>query len=152
MTENEALIFLKNIKGVTAKIEAKSYEIKRVLTSREFVETLRYEEMLERYRGNEEMVKKTLEKLEKTSFCFSNILDSLTSDLEKTVKEREDAEKVFSSLPEVCEKLLRLRYIEGRPWFYVADKLIYSDRQTYYLHKKAVKKFAENWTQIIEKK
>lgn len=145
MNTEEAICFLKQLKTVSARIEAKGFEINRIVKSRDFLETLKMDEIAKANRENGEL-EAALSTLRVVSDRYGGIIRSLTESMERAASERERAERIFAVLPPVYEKLLRLRYLSQKSWVAVSMELNYSERQTYYLHKSAVAKFAELWS------
>lgn len=148
MNNEEAICFLKQLKGITARIEAKGLEINRIVKSRDFLEEMKMSEIARANRENGEL-EAAVSSLRVISSRYGGIIKSLTEGMEKDIAERERAEKVFKSLNPTHERLLRLRYLSQKSWVKISMELNYSERQTYYLHKTAVESFARAWEEAV---
>ncbi len=148
MNNEEAICFLKKLKGISARIEAKSLEINRIVKSRDFLEGIKMDEIAKANRHNGE-IDAAVSSLKVISSRYGGIIKNLTEGMENDIAERERAEAVFKSLLPIYEKLLRLRYLSQKSWVAISMEINYSERQTYYLHKAAVESFAKAWSDAV---
>ncbi len=62
----------------------------------------------------------------------------IEADTQRLFHIMQDVEAVIEMLPQKEKEVLRLRYINGLKWEQIAEKLKYTDRNVYLLHKAAL--------------
>ena len=144
MNEKEAAAFLKDLKNTAARNDAKVFEINRIMKNRDFIESLKLDEITAAA-GDREDLLAAVAALRAASERYGAILEKLSESISGNLQKRDRAEEILCSLPPVYEKILRARYLRGKSWVAVSMELNYSERQTYYLRKKALAEFAKKW-------
>lgn len=69
---------------------------------------------------------------------LADMAAEIEADTQRLFRIMQDVEAVIELLPQKEKEVLRLRYINGLKWEQIAEKLKYTDRNVYLLHKAAL--------------
>lgn len=100
----------------------------------------KYQAIKREKRHLEQMLRASERQAESEQESLQPLLELYRKKLDALVERQVRIEQAIDSLEPVERDLLRYRYIDGMEWHQVANKIHYSQQQTYRLHEKALKK------------
>ncbi|MBE6903094.1 MAG: hypothetical protein E7480_00600 [Ruminococcaceae bacterium] len=136
MTEKEVIEFLKGYKSIRFCIEAKTLELERIKMQKS---NLCSNKDLSRDKAPYDSSFNLIWQLNSQ---FDRDMARLIADIERLKAQKNLIDNFINTLLPHEQRLIRLRYFEGKKWSVIETMLNYSQRQPFNIHNKIIKKLA----------
>ena len=142
MTEKQVVDYLKGYKSINYCIEAKTLELERIKKQKYDIcvpRTVSYDSIpLKKDKKSDPTFNIVLQLNEQ----FDRDMERLISDIERLKCQKLLVDNMIDSLLPHEQKLIRLRYFEGKKWYIIENIMNYSSRQPFNIHNRIIKKLS----------
>lgn len=142
MTEKDVIEFLRGYKSINYCIDAKTLELERIRRQK-------YDLCAPKAVNYSSVASGSKKSSDPTFHIVCQLNEQLDKDMERLIKDIEQLkcqkimiDNMINSLQPHEQKLLRLRYFEGKKWYAIESIMNYSQRQPFYIHKRIIQKLA----------
>ncbi len=137
MTEKEVVEYLKSYKSIRFCIEAKTLELERIKMQKSNLCS-----NVDVHKKNTALEDPSFNLIWQLNSQFDRDMARLIADIERLRAQKNLIDSFINTLLPHEQRLIRLRYFEGKKWSVIETMLNYSQRQPFNIHNKIIKKLA----------
>lgn len=143
MKEQEVIDYLKGYKAINFCIDAKTLELERIRKQKYDLCAPRAVSFESVSGKSGKISDPTFNIVWQLNEQFDRDMERLVADIERLKYQKMFIDNMLNTLLPHEQKLLRLRYFEGKKWCVIENMMNYSQRQPFNIHKKIIKKLAD---------
>jgi len=147
MTTESVVSKLNDYSSIMKIIQSKHFEIDRVKTMKYSLavpKTQKYNKLKDKNNISDQ----TFDITEEICREYDHIISALLKEIIELQNLKREIDFNVGKLPLEYQKLIMLRYFQKKKWFQIEMALNYSQRQPYYINKKAIEQLASGWESI----